>query len=118
MRRVPSWFDEGLAVVASEEPTHSEQQWQTIVARGVPHPTLPELMTGDQWIDAVRKYGGEGDPKNPATGLFVVYSTAGHEVRRWFGNAGQIGLSDLIAAVEDRRDFQSAYEAAERLRAP
>lgn len=40
---VPSWFDEGLAVLISNEPSHSEEIWQAMTAAGIVTPPLNEL---------------------------------------------------------------------------
>lgn len=113
MRAVPTWFDEGLAVVVSEEPTHSERQWDEIQRLHLPFPQLTELLSTNDWNTAVHIYGDEKDSKNPADGRFAVYSTAGHEVRRWNTIAGRGGLLDMISAIRGGDTFSDAYAKAQ-----
>ena len=107
LRRVPRWFDEGLASVISEEPWHSEAHWQEIQRRGLPTPHLNELYTFRQVTDAVRAYG---DTRPDSAGnMHVVYSTAAHEMRGWLARAGREGLPRLIAALNAGEAFGPAY---------
>ena len=105
--RLPRWFDEGLAVVIADEPLHSEANWQEIGRRGLPVPALADLVSREQWAAAIRQYGETlGDvPGN----LRVVYTTAGHEVRRWLGCAGAERALALIAAVRAGEAFEAAH---------
>jgi len=113
MSRVPRWFDEGLAVLISEEMSHDEAMWQIIQDQRIPHPELSELETGSDWARATRGYGDTREFEEPGR-LHVVYVTAGHEVRRWYAKAGKNGLARLIKDLHDYRPFQDAYEAAEK----
>lgn len=110
-KRVPRWFDEGIAVAISEAPEHSESHWQFLVANNIPRPDREELYTFisfEQWFDAVRRYGdGKGDPKvNP------VYTAAGHELRPWLAAAGTPGLLAFIKRLNDGETFKVAYQTA------
>lgn len=109
--RLPRWFDEGLAVVIADEPLHAEANWQEIRRRGLAVPALADLVTREQWTAALRQYGETlGDvPGN----LRVVYTEAGHEVRRWLGCAGPRAALALIAAVRDGEAFEAAYARLE-----
>ena len=86
---VPRWFDEGLAVLISNEPTHSEEIWQAVRKAGIATPTLNELESREKWLAAVKKYGDDSTNKEQYK---VVYATAGHEVRSWYRKAGKAGL--------------------------
>ena len=105
--RLPRWFDEGLAVAIADEPLHAEANWQEIGRRGLPVPALADLVSREQWTAAIRQYGETlGDvPGN----LRVVYTTAGHEVRRWLGCAGTDRALALIAAVRAGEAFEAAH---------
>jgi hypothetical protein len=106
MRRVPKWFDDGLAVMISEEPTHSEEIWEETVRSDIALPDLSALETSDQRIRGVKKYRDPGlNPRN----LAVVYSVAGHEVRGWYRRVGQAGLLQLIANLREGKDFYRSY---------
>jgi len=107
MRRVPSWFDEGLAVAVSEEPTHAESVCEEARKDGVPLPSLAELDSKSQWLEAVRKYRNpELNPKN----LAIVYATAGCEVRSWLRRVGGPGFRSFIEQMRSGTEFSVAYE--------
>lgn len=106
---VPRWFDEGLAVAVSDEPTHSEARWQEIARDGRAYPALANLESRDEWDQAVRSYGDDvaGGRRK------IVYATAGHEVRRWLRQVGPVGLKALIDRLREGQDFHAAYRDLE-----
>jgi hypothetical protein len=108
-RRIPRWFDEGLAVTVADEPRHSEENWREIQRRGLPMPQLGELISFSDWGDAVGKYGETaGDvPDN----LHVVYTAAGHEVRQFLSCVGPAGVTILLVAIRSGSSFNDAYAA-------
>ena len=116
--RLPSWFDEGVAVAISEAPEHSEAHWQYLVGHRVPRPERGELMSLrslSQWLDAVNRYGEDLNQQRIARGeprVAPVYGAAGHELRPWLAKAGAAGLSRMIEALNDGDDFAMAYRAA------
>lgn len=116
-RRLPQWFDEGLAVTISEAPEHSEAHWEYLVAAKVQRPTRDELFTYKslgQWLDAVHRYGETQNMQRKANGepeIRPVYAAAGHEVRPWFAEAGRQGLLELIKRLNDGQQFESIYTA-------
>ena len=107
MQKIPRWFDEGIAVAIANEPRHSEENWLEIQRRGLLTPALSELSSLSDWISAVKKYGETNvdDPSN----LRVVYSVAGHELRRWLACSGASGSLSLLAAVRAGELFAEAY---------
>jgi len=107
---IPRWFDEGLAVLVSNEPTHSEEIWQAINEAGITTPALNELESREKWLTAVKKYGDAATNKEQYK---VVYATAGHEVRHWYRKAGKSGLSQLIEAIRQGKPFIQAYQEAQ-----
>jgi hypothetical protein len=114
---MPQWFDEGVAVVISEAPEHSEKHWQFLVSADIPRPTGEELYTMKslrQWLDAVHLYGETQNNERKARGdaeVRPVYTAAGHELRPWLAKAGTAGLLDLIQRMNDGEGFDSAYQA-------
>lgn len=106
-RRVPRWFDEGVAVVVADEPRHSEDNWREIQRRGVSIPKIGTLVSFRDWGDAVKKYGeAAGDvPGN----LHVVYTVAGHEVRMFLSCAGPAGVAAVLDAVRSGSTFSDAH---------
>ncbi len=109
LKKVPAWFNEGLAVVVSDEPTHSEQVWNDIVKSGIPTPTLAELTTQKNWPAVVKIYSADTNV-NPEA-LKVVYATAGHEVRGWLSKAKSDGLIRLITLLKQDVPFEKAYQS-------
>ncbi len=116
--RLPQWFDEGVAVVVSEAPEHSESHWEYLVASNAPRPTREELHTFkslNQWLDAVHRYGEDKNTERKANGepeIRPVYSAAGHELRPWLARVGSLGLSAFLEQLNDGEDFESAYRTA------
>jgi hypothetical protein len=101
MKQIPGWFNEGLAVVVSELPRHSEAVYQEAVSSGYATPTMRDLQKRD-WIPLFKQY------ENPK-GLNIIYSTVGHEVRVWHQRVGQTGLLNLIAALQSGNKFADVY---------
>jgi len=102
---IPTWFDEGLAVAVSDEPAHSEIVWEQIAAEKMSTPKLEDLVSLKQWNRAVGKFG-DGVPGK----LYVVYATAGHEVRKWHQSVGRDGLLKLIEKVKVGEAFESSFK--------
>ena len=106
---IPTWFNEGLAVVVSEEPAHSEKVWEHIVAAKLATPNLEDLVSLRQWKKAAMVFGdvdhGIGIPGK----ICVVYATAGHEVRKWHQRVGRDGLLKLIEKVKSSGDFERSF---------
>jgi hypothetical protein len=98
-RRLPQWFDDGLAVAISEAPEHSEAHWLWLVQSNLQRPTREELHALNsqrQWSDAVDRFGEIAhNAQRKIQGLpeiRPVYAAAGHEVRSWLAAAGTLGL--------------------------
>lgn len=118
-RRMPQWFDEGLAVVVSEAPEHSEAHWQFLLGSAFAVPTRAELHTFrtlNQWLDAGRRYSDGKNPERRARGeaeIHILYSAAGHEVRLWFAKAGTRGVLAWIERLNAGQEFEMTYQAAD-----
>lgn len=117
-RRMPQWFDEGVAVSLSEAPEHSEQHWTFLVESDIAHPTqeeLYQLKSLNQWLNAVRRYSDNKNAERRASGkpeIHSVYAAAGHELRPWLAKAGSSGLLRLIERMNDGEEFEPAYQMA------
>ena len=111
-RKIPRWFDEGVAVVVADEPRHSEENWHEIQHKGLPVPQLSELVSFRQWGIAVNRYGETvGDvPSN----LHVVYTAAGHEVRGLLAGSGSTAVATVLESVSGGSTFDAAYVKAGR----
>lgn len=107
---IPTWFDEGLAVVVSEEPTHSEKVWEQIVAAKMNAPKLEDLVSLKEWNTAAKKLGDVDSSIGIPGKICVVYATAGHEVRKWHQRVGRDGLLKLIEKVKSGEDFESSFK--------
>lgn len=111
--KVPVWFDEGLAVAVSSEPTHSEEVWQRVEALGLPRPALADLATKSGWGRAVVEYGDAALSLTSSDARpMVVYPLAGHEVRCWLAQTGTGGLMTLIERLRGGEPFDTAYRLA------
>lgn len=111
-RRIPRWFDEGVAVVIADETRHSQANWEEIQRRGLATPALHELISRSDWTQALIKYG-ETQGDDPAN-LRRVYSVAGHAVRGFLACAGPIGVVDVLDRVRAGESFDSAYARSAR----
>ena len=107
---IPQWFDEGLGIVVSNEQTHSEKVWQELHAQGTLCPDLSNLQSENDWLRATKKYG---DASFSEAGYNVIYSCAGHEVRRWYRKAGRSGLAHFIETIRFNMTFEQAYAESE-----
>ncbi|OYU32565.1 MAG: hypothetical protein CFE39_02935 [Comamonadaceae bacterium PBBC2] len=114
-KRMPSWFDEGLAVTISEAPEHSENHWQFLITANIPRPTRDELLTYQSlqhWLTAVHRFGDDKNFERVAQDqptLSPVYAAAGHEVRPRLAQVGSPGLLHLIQRMNEGADFEAAY---------
>lgn len=93
-RAIPSWFDEGLAVLVSEDPRYTEDAWLKATDNGCSAPKLENI--GEML--------GKGD-------WLLSYGTARREVGAWYLHAGRAGLEHLIAEVKNGSDFNSAFNS-------
>lgn len=106
---IPTWFDEGLAVVVSEEPAHSEKVWEQIAAGKMTTPKLEDLVSLNQWNRAAKKFGDVDYSTGVPGKICVVYATAGHEVRKWHQCVGRHGLLKLIERVKAGEAFNGVF---------
>jgi len=117
-KRMPQWFDEGVAVAVSDAPEHSEQHWQFLATSNIARPTREELYTFktlDEWLDAVRRYSDNKNSERRARGeteIHSVYAAAGHEIRPWLAQVGTPGLLAFIEKLNAGEAFEAAYQAA------
>ncbi len=103
--RVPQWFDEGIAVVASRDPRYTEEAWRSATDNGAKAPALSSLESLRGWLRAT---GKDGETRQ------LSYGTARHEVARWYAAAGPAGLRELIANLKHGADFRESYDRVER----
>jgi len=113
-RNIPQWFDEGLAVVASKEPTHSDEVWRYILKHNIPKPSLDNLVSLNEWHKAISKYGVLANKGNNPGKISVVYATAGHEVRKWYKCVEKSGVLEIINLIQSGHEFSYVYESIKR----
>lgn len=104
-KEIPTWFDEGLAVLVSCEPRHDERAWTKIKNRNLKYPSTNELITMKQWHQATKKYNKNIDSSE----IVVSYATAGHIVKEWYDEVGSNGLTYLINEVKNGASFDKIY---------
>lgn len=118
-KRMPQWFDEGLAVAISEAAEHSEQHWEFLLKAHIAHPNREQLLSYHslrQWLDAVHRFGEDKNGERMTKGeapIRPVYAAAGHEVRQWLSQSGNRRLQTLIHRLNEGEDFKHVYEAVE-----
>jgi len=104
MTRIPQWFDEGQAVMASFAGEFTEDAWVEATDDGALAPPLNELSAMDDWVKLT---GPSGE------NMQLTYGTARREVSRWFSVVGIDGLADLLTALEIGEPFSEAYSRIE-----
>jgi hypothetical protein len=95
-RKVPPWFDEGLAVLVSEDPRYSEAEWLYFTNNGVSAPELAALGTRIPW-----SYDN----------WQLAYGTARKAVGEWYSRVGKDGLMRLIERLKEGADFDAAFRS-------
>lgn len=108
-KKIPQWFDEGLAVVVGPDPRHNDIAWKRINAENLPHPSQEELMNIHSikaWNKATRKYNKNIDYDE----IVVTYATAGHYVGEWYDKVGRNGLFKLFERLKNGYSFEKAYQ--------
>lgn len=98
LKRIPTWFDEGLATQNDYREMYSEEQWVSQTDNGN-KAVAPEDMDTPQEF-----YAGEKEDRR------FRYLNAKHEVSVWMKAHGQQGLLELIDKLNDGTDFNTAYE--------
>ena len=85
-KKVPMWFDEGLAVLACKDPKYAKQ---------VPMMSLNKISSHDQWLQASRN-------RKP------VYNIARQAIEAWYKGVGTKGLLDMIERMKKGEDLSFA----------
>ena len=87
---MPSWFDEGLAVLVSQDPRYTEKDWLKATEDGRIAPEINALTWGKgSWL--------------------LNYGTARRAVGEWYSRAKYAGLMYLIAEVKNGANFDTAF---------
>ena len=92
-RAIPSWFDEGLAVLVSQDPRYTEDAWLKATEDGRNVPDLNALTWGK--------------------GIWLLnYGTARHAVGEWYERVGLHGLLRLASEVKEGKKFEAVFNAS------
>ncbi|GAB4334525.1 MAG: hypothetical protein OHK0038_11740 [Flammeovirgaceae bacterium] len=103
--QIPTWFDEGLALMLDYRFTgydaDSEMLWILLTKHGKIAPSLDELekMSDFQYYTNI----------NP----LLSYYTSHREVRRWLKIVGIEGLEELCQKLKEGEDFHKVYKEIE-----
>lgn len=96
LRVIPRWFDEGLAVLVSEDPRYSREIWRQAKQDGLElleTPAAGEIAWGEgNWLQ--------------------TYGTARHWVGDWYARVGPDGLQRFIRDLNEGVSFQTAFKQA------
>lgn len=92
MRRLPVWFDEGLAVLVSQDPRYIGPQSATSTSGS----EVREITSLRQWNMVARDDGQR------------TYSAAYQEVKTWYDKEGHAGLLMLIERLKQGASFAEA----------
>lgn len=87
-KKVPNWFDEGLAVQFDHR--YTEEEWQRRTNNGETAPDVRQMgiIRHDDWLG---------------------YAAAKHEVSRWLEIVGQEGFQDLLDALQSGDKIDDIY---------
>ncbi len=95
--KIPTWFDEGLALQNDCREIYSEEQWMLQTDNGENIVTLEDMDTPAEF------YAGEVENRR------FRYLNAKHEMNGWMAVHGKQGLLELIEKLNDGEDFDIAY---------
>ena len=95
--KVPTWFDEGLALQNDYRERYSEEQWISQTGNG------KNVIAPEDMDTPAEFYAGEAEDRR------FRYLNAKHELDRWMATHGQQGLLELIEKLNNGEDFDMAY---------
>ena len=91
-KKVPNWFDEGLAIQFDDR--YTEEEWQRQTNNGEKAPNV--------WHMGVIRHDDR-----------LGYATAKHEVSRWLGVVKQEGFWEFLDAMQEGNEFDKVYRYLE-----
>ncbi len=89
---IPPWFDEGLAVLVSQDPDYTIDTWLRATDNGRGAPALKLLGNAVPWAEGQLSYG-----------------TARQVVGEWYARVGSEGFFRLIRGIKAGRDFDFLF---------
>ena len=96
-KRIPTWFDEGIALQNDYRERYSEAQWVEQTDNGKNAVALEDMDTPAEF------YAGEAEDRR------FRYLNAKHELDVWMTSHGQRGLLKLLEKLNDGADFNTTY---------
>lgn len=96
-KRMPTWFDEGLALQNDYRERYSEEQWIAQTGNGKNAVALEDMDTPSEF------YAGQAEDRR------FRYLNAKHELAVWMAEHGRQGLLELLEKLNDGADFNTAY---------
>jgi hypothetical protein len=93
---IPTWFDEGLAMLVDERFPNWETEWQMMTLNGSYAPELDEMDTPTEFF---------------SRDAYLHYLTAKKQVGIWHQMVGREGLLLFIETLKKERDFPKAFHA-------
>lgn len=97
VKKLPVWFNEGLAMQNDNRKSYSEDVWERITDSGKNAAAPADMDTVSEF------YAGTEDDRH------LKYVCAKHEVGEWMSRHGRQGLLDLIDKLNSGADFDTAY---------
>ena len=104
--QVPTWFDEGLALMFDYRYASSHTLWSWLTDGGKNAPPLSQLDTMDEFLAVSQR--------SP----YLSYVTAMKEVFRWMSIVGRPGLDELLARLRAGEGFAAVYQELEQRGTP
>ena len=95
--KIPTWFDEGLALQNDYREIYSEEQWISQTDNG------KNVIAPEDMDTPAEFYAGEVKDRR------FRYLNAKHELNVWLAIHGQQGLLELIDKLNGGEDFDMAY---------
>ena len=97
LRRIPTWFDEGIALQNDYREQYSPEAWAEQTENGKHIVAHEDMDTGAEF------YSGTKEDRR------FRYLNAKHDVAEWMETHGLQGFMDLIDRLNGGEDFSAAY---------
>jgi len=103
-KEIPMWFDEGLATLTMQKISrYDKRAWQRIIDEKISYPRQEELVSWNQWNKAGQTYLNDES-------IVVPYATSRNIVSKWYKQAGQKGLVELLEGIKKGKHFDELYK--------
>ena len=99
LRRIPTWFDEGIALQNDYREQYSSETWAEQTDNGKHIVAHEDMDTGAEF------YSGTKEDRR------FRYLNAKHDVAEWVETHGLQGFMDLIDRLNDGEDFITVYSS-------